>query len=350
MLPHLRTGRTHRLPGLDAALLRAGRVLPATARTPGGYRSYDERAVERLKFIARAKQLDLPLDEIRDLAAVWDAGSCASVQQRLTDLLTAEIADVDIRVADLTAFRAQLVATRDGLGQHTPPGPCGDDCGCLRPTVAATRQSVRLLTSRPSALLPIELDATGGQPVACTLTGSDQRTRIHEWGALLAAVTRRDNVDGGMRLTLPADADLIAQTARLAALEHGCCRFFDFTIDLTADTAVLTVRAPADARDLLDAVFGAHRLGARSAAPSVWPWRRAWPARSVASSNWVWSAAGRAHHRRRVQRVCPPRPAVHPRGGRRRRRGRTPPAKQSRCPCRIWGMSKSGSASCGMTQ
>jgi DNA-binding transcriptional MerR regulator len=54
-------------------------LLPAVARTSGGYRSYDERTVERLSFIARAKQLDLPLDEIRDLAAVWDDGACAPV-------------------------------------------------------------------------------------------------------------------------------------------------------------------------------------------------------------------------------------------------------------------------------
>jgi hypothetical protein len=67
------------------------------------------------------------------------------------------------------------------------------------------------------------------------------------------------NVEGGIRLVLPADAGLIAQAARLAALEQQCCRFFGFTIDLSADTAVLTVRAPAEARDLLDAVFGAQQ-------------------------------------------------------------------------------------------
>jgi len=232
-------------------------LLPATARTPGGYRSYDEHAVERLKFIARAKQLGLPLDEIRDLAAVWDAGSCAPVQERLAELLTAKIADVDARVADLTAFRDQLAASRDGLGRHTPDGPCDDDCGCVSPIATpATRHSVQLLTSRPTDLLTIELATTGGEPIACTLSGSDQQTRVQEWTHLLGAVTGRENVDGGIRLVLPADPDLIAQAARLAALEQQCCRFFGFTFDLTTDTAVLTVRAPADARDILDDVFG----------------------------------------------------------------------------------------------
>jgi DNA-binding transcriptional MerR regulator len=236
-------------------------LLPAAARTPGGYRSYDDHAVERLRFIARAKQLDLPLDEIRDLAAVWDAGSCAPVQERLTDLLAAKIADVDTRAVELAAFRVQLVATRDGLGRHTPEGPCDEDCGCVTPTPpAATRQKVRLQASRSTDLLPIQrATAGGGQPIACILTGADQQTRIQEWAGLLAAVTRRENVEGGVRLVLPADPDLIAQAARLASLEQQCCRFFDFTINLSADTAMVTVLAPAEARDLLDAVFGAQQ-------------------------------------------------------------------------------------------
>jgi DNA-binding transcriptional MerR regulator len=240
-------------------------LLPAAARTPGGYRSYDERSVERLKFIARAKQLDLPLDEIRELAAVWDGGSCAPVQERLVALLDAKITYADARFAELRAFRTQLVAARDGLGRHTPDGPCDDECGCVSEAVrsvsgSGTVQPVQLLAARPLTLLPIELSAAaGGEPVACSLTGSDQQTRVQEWNQLLASVTGRENTDGGIRLTLPADADLIGQVARLAALEQQCCRFFDFTIDLSAEMAVLTVRAPAHAADLLDTLFGQPR-------------------------------------------------------------------------------------------
>jgi DNA-binding transcriptional MerR regulator len=234
-------------------------LLPAAARTPGGYRSYDEHAVERLKFIARAKQLDLPLDEIRDLAAVWDAGSCAPVQERLTTLLTAKVAEAEGRIAELAALRAQLLAARDGLGLQTPDGPCDEGCGCLtQPAAVATRRPVQLVTSRLAARLPVEV-ASDGEPIACTLGGADQHTRLEEWSRLLERVTRRDRFEDGIRLELPADPELIGQAARLAALEQQCCRFFDFTLDLSADTAVLTVRTPADAQDILDALFGGHR-------------------------------------------------------------------------------------------
>ena len=52
-------------------------------RTDAGYRLYDETSLERLRFIARAKQLGCSLDEIADLVTAWDGGRCAPVQDRL---------------------------------------------------------------------------------------------------------------------------------------------------------------------------------------------------------------------------------------------------------------------------
>jgi DNA-binding transcriptional MerR regulator len=106
-------------------------LLPASARTPSGYRTYDEQTVDRLRFIARAKQLGLPLEEIRELAAAWDTGRCGPVQGRLATLVSTRIERVNAQIAELTRFAAELAEARDGLGRHTPDGPCDDECGCL---------------------------------------------------------------------------------------------------------------------------------------------------------------------------------------------------------------------------
>ena len=79
---------------------------------------------------------------------------------------------------------------------------------------------------------------------------------MRDWRQLLQAVTSRQDIDDGIRLTLPADPDLIGQAARLAALEEACCRFFTFAMELTAAGVTMTVRAPADAAELLHAMFG----------------------------------------------------------------------------------------------
>lgn len=233
-------------------------LLPAVARTSGGYRSYDERALERLRFIARAKQLDLPLGEIRELAAVWDDGACAPVQHRLAGLIDGKIADVATRVAELTEFRSQLLAARDGLERYTPDGPCDENCGCVSPGAARTgARTVQLLSLGPATPLLVERAETDyEQPIACTLDGADQQTRIRDWKQLLQSATRREDTGDGIRVTLPADPDLIGQAARLAALEQACCRFFTFTLELTAASVTLTVNAPADAAELPHALFG----------------------------------------------------------------------------------------------
>jgi DNA-binding transcriptional MerR regulator len=240
--------------GFSASTLRyyeqAG-LLPATARTPGGYRSYDDRVVDRLRFIARAKQFGLPLDEIRELAARWDAGHCEPVQGRLAVLLTGKIHQVRERVAELTAFADQLVAARDGLGRHTPAGACDDTCGCLAPDADDARgEDDAGAGPRALPLLPV---------VACTLSGPGQRDRASEWADLLTSAVGREPTPDGARIRFPADAALAGRIADLATREADCCRFFDFTLALSVDTVVLRVYAPDTALDLVDAMCGISR-------------------------------------------------------------------------------------------
>jgi DNA-binding transcriptional MerR regulator len=66
--------------GVSASTLRfyEKEGLLAAGRTSAGYRVYGQDAVERLAFIKTAKHLGLPLEEIADLLAAWEAGTCAS--------------------------------------------------------------------------------------------------------------------------------------------------------------------------------------------------------------------------------------------------------------------------------
>src|SRR6476619_4269544 len=67
-------------------------LLPQASRTPAGYRTYDQRTLDRLAFIARAKQLGCSLDEITGLATAWDGGQCGPIQDGLRQLVAAKIA------------------------------------------------------------------------------------------------------------------------------------------------------------------------------------------------------------------------------------------------------------------
>lgn len=126
--------------GFSASSLRyyegIGLVEPA-ARTAAGYRVYDDDTLTRLAFVARAKQLGCTLEEITDLASLWDGERCGPVQRRIHDLVTAKIADSQRQIVELTALTAQLQSVAAQLAGPAIDGPCGDDCACL--AVAAPR-------------------------------------------------------------------------------------------------------------------------------------------------------------------------------------------------------------------
>ena len=85
----------------------------------GGYRLYDDRALARLAFIARAKQLGCSLEEITDLATIWDGEQCRPVQRRFHDLVTDKIRTADTQIGELRVFADQLRRAADQLGRRT---------------------------------------------------------------------------------------------------------------------------------------------------------------------------------------------------------------------------------------
>ena len=86
-----------------------GLLAPAD-RTPTGYRLYEQRDVELLTFIRRARTLGLHLDDIRKVLTLRSGGiaPCPAVR----DMLDERIADIDATVEELLSLRQFLVGTR----------------------------------------------------------------------------------------------------------------------------------------------------------------------------------------------------------------------------------------------
>lgn len=215
-------------------------LLPPPPRTGAGYRAYDESILARLAFISRAKALGCSLDEIAELLGEWDGGQCAPVQDRLRTLVTAKLSDAEARTAELAAFTSDLNRILAGLGAHTPNGPCDDDCGCVTDNSAALAQAT-----------PVSL---GTKPLVCTLDSADMPGRLQEWRDVVAHVVDREVIDGGTRVRLDA-ATPLDQLALLVAAEHGCCSFFAFAITVDHRGVALEVRAPTEAKAVVDSLL-----------------------------------------------------------------------------------------------
>ena len=194
-------GETARRSGFSASALRfyedIGLVDP-TGRTEGGYRLYDDDSLDRLAFIARAKQLGCSLEEITDLVDIWDGQRCGPVQRRFHELVTDKIRDAETQVNELAAFVAQLRASAEQLAGEPVDGPCGPDCACLtvddRGAGGSSRRWSRWAASRPRCRWRSRSPARWNR-VRC-------RTGWPSGPACSHSATRRTAIDGGLRIEL----------------------------------------------------------------------------------------------------------------------------------------------------
>lgn len=241
--------------GFSAATLRYYEdigLLPAADRTAAGYRVYDDATLERLAFIARAKQLGCSLDEIGDLAAAWDGGQCGPVQDRLRSVVADKLTDAQHQIAELMTLTSELQHAATALERHRADGPCDDTCGCVSdPTNTAEHVAQAIsLNTKPAPPVGDEM------PIACTLSMGSLRGRVDDWQALLTHVARREPIDGGVRAvfqpTVPLD-----QLVRLTAAEQDCCQFLSFAITVDTRGVALHITAPPDALEIIHALFGA---------------------------------------------------------------------------------------------
>ncbi len=97
-------------------------LLSPPARSDVGYRQYDDDALWRLQFVARAKRLGFTLSEIGDLLES-DQSPCASA---VVAAAQAKLAAVDVHMRELVETRARLEA----LLRACADGDAGD-CAAL---------------------------------------------------------------------------------------------------------------------------------------------------------------------------------------------------------------------------
>lgn len=112
-------------------------LVPRAPRTASGYRSYDEDATARLRFVTRAKRIGLSLEEIAELLPIWDGANCAATHDEITRLVDAKRAEVLARVRELQRFAEQLDEIRVVLAEDPPPAACRPDLSCCVPVARA---------------------------------------------------------------------------------------------------------------------------------------------------------------------------------------------------------------------
>lgn len=111
-------GELARRSGVKAPTIRyyeqAG-LLPVPGRTEGRQRRYGRAAVERLNFIRHARELGFEVAAVRELLTLSEQPyrPCAEVDSSVCR----HVADINRRIAQLTALRSELQRSLDACGR-----------------------------------------------------------------------------------------------------------------------------------------------------------------------------------------------------------------------------------------
>ena len=124
----LTIGRLSALTGVKVTTIRyyeSVGLLPAPPRSEGNRRLYGPEHVDTLAFIRRSRAFGLAPEAIRDMLALERdvAGSCTPVSR----IAETALADIEHRIADLTALRDRFRAIADHCA-----GTRIDHCSILR--------------------------------------------------------------------------------------------------------------------------------------------------------------------------------------------------------------------------
>ena len=105
-------------------------VLLAPSRGVSGYRLYDERGVERLRFIHRARSLGLPLRQLKTLLTTLNGSPRPPLRPRLRALVREQLNAVNNQIAELELLRQQLEQVFERM-QRPTRRRAGGACRCL---------------------------------------------------------------------------------------------------------------------------------------------------------------------------------------------------------------------------
>ena len=125
----MKIGEASKSSGISERMIRhyekIGLIAPAPRRD-SGYRDYDERDVHTLRFIGRARDVGFPIEDIRQLLALWQDRSRSSSDVKA--LALARAAELKRKERELNEMRRSLEQlARSCHGNDRPDCPIIQD-------------------------------------------------------------------------------------------------------------------------------------------------------------------------------------------------------------------------------
>jgi MerR family copper efflux transcriptional regulator len=131
----LNIGHAAAASGISAKMIRYYEsigLVPEIGRTASGYREYDDGAIQRLRYIRRARDLGFSLERVSELLALWSNRGRHSADVKV--LALAHISELEARARDLAAMIKTLRSlARSCGGDKRPDCPIIEELGSSSP-------------------------------------------------------------------------------------------------------------------------------------------------------------------------------------------------------------------------
>jgi DNA-binding transcriptional MerR regulator len=102
-------------------------LLPRARRGSNGYRVYDERDVERLKFIRHSRGMDFALEDIAEIMAFREREELPC--DFILSLVDEKLNEIEARIRELEHLRNHLMVMQEA-GRRLPDDPTIRRCAC----------------------------------------------------------------------------------------------------------------------------------------------------------------------------------------------------------------------------
>ena len=102
-------GEAARASGVTAKMIRyyeSVDLIPRAGRSEAGYRTYNERDVDTLRFIRRARDFGVPMDRVKLLVGLWQDKDRPS--REVKALARKHIDELDAKAQELLAMKSAL--------------------------------------------------------------------------------------------------------------------------------------------------------------------------------------------------------------------------------------------------
>jgi MerR family transcriptional regulator, copper efflux regulator len=133
MSKNLTIGETAKEIGLPPKTIRFYEevgVIKPPAREDNSYRRFSERDIERLRLVKRARDLGLPLDEIKNIVSECIGKGCLEARQYVAAKVPEYIQDIDTRLAELQALKEEFQSLQEHYQENNKEWVHSTDACC----------------------------------------------------------------------------------------------------------------------------------------------------------------------------------------------------------------------------